>query len=97
MKDHPLARYRFAPAITRLPFPLTEHPAHSIPSRFGDRIHPQFAAKEAPARDVGASPVVVIDRGEVMACIAFGLLLATVVLVFGLLIAIGPVAGGPLR
>ncbi|MEK7217218.1 MAG: hypothetical protein AAB289_16665 [Chloroflexota bacterium] len=44
-----------------------------------------------------ASPGALGDRSEVLACLAFGLLLATVVLVFGLLIAIGPAAGGPLR
>ena len=44
-----------------------------------------------------ASPGGMEDRSEVLACLVFGLLLATVVLVFGLLIAIGPAAGGPLR
>ena len=54
------------------------------------------------SRDVrphaGGSPLVAsVDRSELLACVAYVLLVGTMVLVFGLLISFGPAAGGPLR
>ncbi len=60
-------------------------------------VRPMQMSPVATRARTGAPSALRVDRNELMACIAFGLLLAVIVLVFGLLIAIGPAAGGPLR